>query len=660
MNSDMDAAAKQAGAHAAQRFDEDYALGMRENANRDALAKAAGQAAARQFDNAYALGMRENGDRNQIARNAARQGRETDHDLTTEGIGAGLVGGAIIGGLRYTLTPAIDVARTTDVMAADMRLTPSDTQSALDAARATTRGAPGSTIGENLAGLLDLKNVFGDMEEAKKLLPEFARMTTLLQTISAAHGGPSDQAFAAAKTLEIMGGMIDEHQGPDGNTVRTINPELGMARLKMMERAAVATNSRVKPSDYLGFAKQARVAGMTLSDEFIYEKLPAMIQTIGGPRTGTALMSMAQVFEGGHLTPKSMLALQDIGLAAPGGVEEHVGGRRNRQGQMVGGHDVVHTDAIYDLDMMRHDPLAYTEAASRRMDQLRSTAHPDGIHGTEAQAIALMKASQRSTIAGALADFLKDNPAILKEQQNIRNTRPDMAEHMAAVDPAAKVRQFEAALTNLATELGSAGMGDAMKVLDSVTAGLNRLGDWAKEHPTMARVMFDTAAGLGAIGVALGTLSTAIFLFGPALRLLGVGGTAAGVEGAAGTGVSGLAAGAAGAVGGGLAIPLTALALGGYAAVNAGLDPEYAEKEKARQMATSRASAASARSSPQSADFVPGDGFTVDGRPIQLTGTVNLDGKKVGDILAKGMSGPNQGSTGADTRAVYSGGMSAH
>lgn len=554
--------------------------------------------------------------------------RFSDHNLMFAGMGAGIVGGALIGGVRHAMTPAIDVARTTDVLAADMRLTPEQVKEALGVARATTKSAPGSTVGENLAGLLDLKTVFGDLKEAQELLPKFAQMTALFATLDKRSGGSGSQTFAAAKALEIMGGMIDEHTDANGHTVRNIDPELGMKRLKMMERAAVATNMRVLPSDYLGFAKQARVAGMTLTDEFTYEKLPAMIAALGGPRVGTALMSMAQVFEGGKLEPKSMEALQSIGLASKGGLTME---RDKRTGKMK---QAVHTSAIYDGDMMMHDPQKYLELAQKRMEGA-------GIHGTEAQIKALMKASQRATIAGIFADLLKDAPSILKEQENVRNTRPDMAEHLAAVDPAAKVLQFEAALTNLATELGSAGMGDAMKVLDAATAGLNKLGEWAKDNPTFARVAFDAGAGLGAIATGLGLLSGAILVFGPALRLLGLaegGSTTAGVLGVAGAGAALPALGVAAAVG--------TLAIGSNAYTpenNAAIDT------LARQRMT-----ASPANTPTS------DGYGVDGRPVQINGDVYLDATKVGRVMGKSLSGPNTGMTGNDIRTGYSGGMASH
>ena len=56
-------------------------------------------------------------------------------------------------------------------------------------ARETTRLAPGTTIGENLASTLDLKTIFGSLDEAEKMLPEFARMTALFQALDKKGGG---------------------------------------------------------------------------------------------------------------------------------------------------------------------------------------------------------------------------------------------------------------------------------------------------------------------------------------------------------------------------------------------------------------------------------------------------------------------------------------
>jgi len=40
-----------------------------------------------------------------------------------------------------------------------------------------------------------------------------------------------------------------------------------------------------------------------------------------------------------------------------------------------------------------------------------------------------------------------------------------------------------------------------------------------------------------------------------------------------------------------------------------------------------------------------------------MTGTLNIDGKKAGNFIAQGMSGPNAGTTGFDIRTGHHGAM---
>jgi len=570
------------------------------------------------------------------------------HDWMLTGIGASMLGEPLLRGGESAFERGMEVGHLRTQILADKRVSEAQADQLIAKAYDATASAPGTRVASNIHAAIDLKNVTGSLEEAEALLPRFARLTALLQVMDKKKGGSGDGAFAAAKAMEVMGGMIDERQ-VDGRTVREINPELMQQRLDMMARVAVATNSRIGPQDYLGFAKQARVAGMNLSDSFIYERLPAIMLGMGGPRAGTALMGMAQVFEGGKLTPKSMEELQKIGLAGAGGIE------------MRGERQIVHPEAIYDLPMMRMDPDKWVAAAQTRMEG-------KGIHGSADQITALMRASQRSTIAGMLADLLKDQPAIEKEAQNIRNTRPDVASYFAQNDPAAKLQQMQAAFDKLTTTLGSSAMDDAVKLMNAVTAGLNSLSAWAEAHPTMARVLTDTGIAMGALATGLGTLSTAIFVFGPALRLLGIGGAAGAAAGGGGlAGAAGVAAGAAA----GVAAGVGGAAIGGALMLGNSVDPIAAQQQLERINRLLR---------PQAPSNLPTfDGYGPDGQPVprslvpppvsgapsggkvELHGDINMDGRKVGELVAYHIgrtanAAPRSGATGSDLRASPWGG----
>jgi hypothetical protein len=496
-------------ADAMLRASSELSMVMRENAKlADETAKAMREAAAA----AGRTGGRSGGGPGGGPGGRGGKGGVNHEDYLMAGIGASLAGAPMVGVVDSALGRAIEVAHLRQQILADQRVSQAQADEAVQRAYAVTNAAPGTRVHENLSALIDLKNITGSMSEAEQMLPQFAQMSAMLQVMDRKRGGAGDPAFAAAKAMEIMGAMTDEKTNAQGQTVREINPALLQQRLNEMTRVAVATNMRVDPGVYLGFAKQARVAGMTLTDEFIYEKLPALLGVLGGQRTGTALMSLAQVTRGGRMQASTYANLVQAGLADPNAHKEER--YRDDKGRLRT-REIVSPGGIYDSDLLAKDPLEWMQAAQKRMEA-------QGIHGTENQINTLMQGSQRATIAGLLADLLKDMPTILKEQENIKNTNPNVAMQIAQNDPAAKLQQFEAAWDKLLTSFGSAALDDAMKALDRVTSTMNALGDWAQKNPDIAGPITKFVGAAGALLLALGAISTAIFFTAPALRLLGL------------------------------------------------------------------------------------------------------------------------------------------
>ena len=411
-------------------------------------------------------------------------------------------GGELTGMVERMLHSAMEPAYFRSLLRADNRVSEDNAQGAYDAAIAATKSAPGTSLSKNMEAVLDLKNVLGSLDEATKALPEFARLSSTLSVVSRNQGGSGDPAFAAAKALEIMGGMTEDYRDPKtGKIEERLNPALLHDRVQKMARVSVATAGRVGPEDYLGFAKQARVGGMQLSDEFVYEKLPAMLMAMGGQRAGTAIQSISQVFQGGHVTNKSLDAMRELGLAGTA----HVVGK-GAKAHIVG--------EVFEQSLLATDPAAW---ATKVHDHLRND-----LHMTEEQALtAVQKMSQRNTIAGFLADLMKDAAAIAKEQLNIQHTTPEAIANMQENNPEARMQRFHASLENFMAALAGPALEPALKLLDNATAGLNRLGEWARANPGMATTMTEVAIGLGVVATAVGTLGMAIAIYGPAFKMAG-------------------------------------------------------------------------------------------------------------------------------------------
>jgi len=488
--------------------------------------------------------------------------RHSRHHLDDMGQAGVSTGAAAAGGLAFmgrSVEAGMDVLHERAQILADQRVTPADADKAVDAAYAATmtpKGVPnGTKWSTNIKSLRDLKDITGDLPEAEEALPAFARLTAILQAVDRKKGGNGESAFAAAKAMEILGEMIDETVDPKTGV---ISRHLSAPRLneKINNLASVysATATRVDMQQYLTFAKTGAIPGMMFSDEFKFQKLPAMLMTLGGFKTGTIFQSLSQLVDGKHITNKSYDAMVKYGLAGPASYTME---RDPKTGKMK---KVRHNDEIYDVEDIHKDPLKYSEFLKKQLD-----AH--GIHDTTAQLAIIQEIWQRGTVARGIAELVKDTPSVLNMQKNIQNQRPDLLDHYMKQDPSYALTQFDAAWEKFMATLGSDLMRPALWVLDQTTAGLNKLADWAKDNHTAA-VLGAVAGGLFTLTAALGVLSMGLMIYMPAFKaaksLLGTKAAASAAEGAGARSVLRLAPalGAAGAIAsvGGLAVG--ALALG--------------------------------------------------------------------------------------------------
>ena len=410
----------------------------------------------------------ENRQRDRASRQASRHGVSAMDVNMAASSAESTLGHLVTAGAHAAMEPA----QTESMLAQDDRVGKEGAAAAMKAAWEATQSAPGTTLGKNAEAVLDLKNVTGSLAEAMQILPDFAKLSSVLASADRRGGGSGDPAFAAAKAMEILGQLTTEVRNPEtGKIEPKIDAKQLQPHLEAMARVAIATNGRVDPQMYLAFAKQARVGGMNLSDEFIYEKLPAMLMAMGGDRAGTAIQSISQVFQGGRLTSKSLAMMSDLGLAG--------------DAHMVGKGGKAHIEGeVFEQKLLGVDPAAWAAKVHSHL--------VNDLHMSETDAMnSVQKMSQRNTIAGFIADLMKDSAAILKEQQNIQHTSPGAAgiNGFLASNPEAQVNKFHAALENLEAAFAGPAMDPAIKVMNAMTDALNRFGSWAKENPVKASVI---------------------------------------------------------------------------------------------------------------------------------------------------------------------------
>ena len=81
-----------------------------------------------------------------------------------------------------------------------------------------------------------------------------------------------------------------------------------------MVAADVATGGIVKPREWLQTSQMLKSALPGLSDEYLYQIMPELMQEFGGSRAGTAGASLYQALIGGQMRTKGINLLADIGM----------------------------------------------------------------------------------------------------------------------------------------------------------------------------------------------------------------------------------------------------------------------------------------------------------------------------------------------------------
>jgi hypothetical protein len=225
-------------------------------------------------------------------------------------------------------------------------------------------------------------------------------------------------------------------------------------------------------------------------------------------------------------------------------------------------------------------------------------------------------------------------------------------EKLLNTSPTNTVNSFDAAVNMLLVTLSDPNMGAATQSIKDITAAVRMFTTEAERHPTAARIAMDIAAGVAVVGTATGALLLALF---PLKSLINVAGwikafavaeTDAGV--AAGIGATRI-----GGFTAGLARLLGPLALG-YFAYQQGKTDFFHHGETDGHGLFREHGIANDLSNifTEWKQVFSGQRDFWSGKPIELKGDLNVDGRKMGAFTARsmaaGMSGTQGGKTGFD------------
>ena len=508
------------------------------------------------------------------------------------------------------------------------------------AAIAVQQSNAGVSQVEALGILQTLQSITQNPELAIAGLPSGAKYAPVYDTL----GLNAEKAIEAAfKAVEFRG----ELSSKDASGKEVFDQTRVDAFMKTVADMAIMSQGKVGPEALLTFLRQSGNAGAFATRDSLAAMLP-IIQSLNPSQAGTAMQAMDQQFSSGKMSDGGYRLGVEMGIFSPNqalarkvgmGQRQLLPGAMNPAAQELERNDKT----SFVLDYLRPKIQAYNARMYKAL-YTAGTGAADDQRRLAMDAATAQQLSSRIPGGKGIGDILRNAPQVARDREAYRERQRDgsPAEKAIAENPEVQVKAFTAAWTAFEAAWGAAIIGPVTEGLKAMTAALNGLADWARGNPGLAKTLSETAAGLIALSAAVYGFNK-ILAGVEALSKLGVG--AGGASGAA-VAASTVGAGAALAAGAGVA----AIAAGGVVggANIAGVLSPY------RNMPTRPEDFPS-----YGAGAAKGTGGAATEQLIQLRGDVNMDGRKVGTIVANGARGPNTGTTGFDMRTGLSGSMPA-
>lgn len=362
----------------------------------------------------------------------------------------------------------------------------------------------GTSLQEKMELYRDAMTVFrGDEHHAEMVMPSLVRMRFAMQVLHGGeHGGNMDRQFMdLLRVMELRGGLVSE--------------ERALREMNFAFQTLNTSGGRVNPQALLAFMQTSGQAGRGLSQEALFYGFEPVIQEMGGPRAGTALMTMMNRFmtgrfigQGGRAAGEEMLRL---GLLDRSRVEF------NNRGQFVryrpGG------TALIDPELFTTNPFEWYH---RHMLPAQRRAGIDT--DTEFLTSNLLTGSRTGA---RLLD-------IWRVQEQIIRRGITMAEQADTIDESYYAAQDTERGLELGTSrkfhdlmirLGQAVVPLAVAGMQNLIPMLESMEQWVTRHPVKVRYLITAFAGLSAamaIGGIVLMLSAAFRGLGLALSMLNI------------------------------------------------------------------------------------------------------------------------------------------
>lgn len=363
--------------------------------------------------------------------------------------------------------------------------------------------------GEFLEMIKEIAPAVGSREHAVELADLLGRFNVAARIVLGEERGAgySRMIQEAVKSGELSGAILQ--------------PKIFEKYLDAMARGLKAFGGTITPHDYMMAMRGGKAAALNWSPEFINSVLPTLMQEMGAPNAGNALLQMYAAIVGGRMWKYNALAFDELGLIdrSKWDATTPEGRPKRPPAGSVLGWQLFATDP--DKWMWQYLMPAMVKSGKISPEQLEEIKKGNIKEGSGHEAMLAVTKEFANLFGRQTAQQVADVLAL--QIYKITRDKRLIGDAMG-LDEGVKffkensleyaVESFKAQWEGLMQTLGAPSVRMATRALQQINSALTQLVVAAHAHPTAAKVLVATLAGLAAGLVVIGIAMLALAALG--------------------------------------------------------------------------------------------------------------------------------------------------
>jgi hypothetical protein len=339
---------------------------------------------------------------------------------------------------------------------------------------------------DNLELMRDAVTVFNDRHHAEQAMPILADM----KFANEAAFGEAEGADNARKFMDMMK-VIEMRGGAN-------NKEDFERNANYIQQVITATGGRVGAADWMHVIQRGKLAAKGFDEKEFFYRLEPLVQEMGGNAVGTGLTAAYQNLYQGRTTKRAAQNLEKYGLIGDFSKVKH---------DKVGQTSQLNPGALKGSDIFRRSQFEWMETV------LIPSLRAKGIESEQATIDAIGSIFS-NTNGGALMATMYQQRSMIQKGYELNAHAANIADlkKLAMDSGSGKEVALKKRRDDLYMRMGDAVLPGYVKLLEVLTAVMEKVSAFAARNSGLTKVVLYTAAGVTMLVGAIGALAIPVGL----------------------------------------------------------------------------------------------------------------------------------------------------